>query len=201
MTDSEPAPKGIVKSIKRILQPEKRIEYKSGGQELEPESVVTAKNILNETKFSEVASFWSGLPANREYFDGSELKKVYDKVKNEEGTGAAYSFANMVVDMPSLAPSNLIRAFLSLAGNNWIYDPRFSERILAGNTDIRPVKRENEFVKSEEAIAEGFFGRVAATIPKEDETETIKNEFKDILDEELKAITASREVIDLAPQK
>ncbi|GAG24521.1 unnamed protein product, partial [marine sediment metagenome] len=113
MTDSEPSPRGLVKRFKRVLQPEKKVRGEPRKQE--PESVVTAKAILNSTKLTEAASYWSGLPANREYYDERELKKIYDMVREKGGEPAAHSFANMVIDMPSLAPSNLVRAFISLA--------------------------------------------------------------------------------------
>jgi hypothetical protein len=198
MTDLESNPRGIVQRLKRTLQPEKKIKAVPKSQE--PESVVAAKAILNSTKLTEAASYWSGLPANREYYDERELKKIYDLVRERGGKPAAHSFANMVLDMPSLAPSNLVRAFISLSRNNWVYDSQFSEHILAGNTDIRPVK-EGEAESVHDAVAEGFFGRIATTVDKDDDTRVIKEGFETILGDELKAIMASREIIDVTPQK
>lgn len=189
MTDSEPKPRGIIQKFRRVFQPERVIRNEPRNQE--PKTVVTAKAILNSTKLSEAASIWSGLPANREYYDECELKKIYDMVKERTGESAAHSFANMVLDMPSLAPANLVRAFISLAYNNWIYDSQFSEHILVGKTDIRPVK-EDEAESIYDAVAEGFFGKIATTVDKEDETGVIKKGFENVLGDELKVIMASR---------
>lgn len=197
MPDLEPQPKGLIQKINSTL-PQGQTE--SVPKDKEPESVKMAKAILSETKLSQIASYWSGLPANREYYDEDELRKMYEMVSSQAGEVAACSFANMVLDMLALAPSNLIRAFISLAYNNWIYDSQFSEHILAGKTDVRPVKKggvENVY----DAAAEGFFGCIAvATVDKKDETEKIKQGFRDILGDELmKTIKISRDVLEQKP--
>lgn len=183
-------PKGIIhRFTSRLLR-------RPEGSVREPRHVDTAKAILNQTKLTEVASHWSGLPARREYYDERDLMKIYDLVSRQVGKSAGHSFANMVIDMPSLAPANMVRAIISLARNNWIYDPYFSGKILEGQTDIRPV-RPDEAETIHDAVAEGFFGAIAATTEnKSDESDSIREAFKTSLGNDLERVMATRVIID-----
>ena len=160
--------------------------------------VEVAKVILNSTIFSEVASYWSGMPANTEYCGADEFMKVYDRALEIVGQDAAYSFANMIIDMPTLAPSNVIRAVISLAENDWLYDPQFSERISA-ERDPRPV-RVDQARSEHDFYAEKVFGNLTMTTNIDDETEVIREGFELALGDELTKILASRESIEASPE-
>lgn len=196
MTGAESKPNTFVSIANNVVR-----RLTTRGKEPEPaDPDIVIKDILNATGFTELPSYWSGLPANREYFQGDTLLNVYTRIGKKAGEESAYSFAQMILDMPSLAPSNIVRATLSLSRNSYIYSSEFATEVLKGNSAIRPVQS-GPYESIEDVAAEDFFGHVAASglfADIADESDDIKTEFKRLLEEhgQLKKIIVTRTIIE-----
>ena len=177
-----------------------RLDAFFASDDYEPTNINIAHSALIDAGMSIFPSYYSGLPANREYIDEEKLMKIYQDVSQRVDEHSAYAFANMVLDMPSLAPSNIIGATVTLAENDWVYVPDFSEHILEGKTDMRPITLED--LESDEdamAIAVGSLAALMADEP--DESELIREKFRERLAEDMSKIMEAREYFKLSTKQ
>lgn len=94
-----------------------------------------AEKLMIEGGMAPVASYYSGLPGSLEDLDGERVIRMYRALERNKGKTEADDFAYMLLNMPSLAGTNVVNAILELERNNWVYDP---DIILEGNRQRNP---------------------------------------------------------------
>ena len=167
----------------------------SSERTVEVDPVSVAKNILIQSDIPPFPSYWSGVPAHRDDIGEEDLLKVFSRVEQQVSRDAANCFALMIMNMTSLAPSDVVEAFLVLGKNNWIYDPTEIQTMDSDGV-IVPSNRLPEGEMNEELHARmlGAFG--AFTNTNEDQTDSIREGFKELLGGRLAEVEASGQIIE-----
>lgn len=148
------------------------------------------RRIITNAGMSDSVSFYSGIGANRKHLDEEKLLKLYKEIQLKLDVSAAYAFANMIFDMPNLAPSNVLINIYNLAENNWAYDPDSDKNFIGTAQDDRPIVADS----SEEIYLSVSASLISSGV--EDESELIRNSFRNSFDpDELQRIKDSRNIL------
>lgn len=128
--------------------------------------------------------YFSGIPGSMRSMGPDKIIAAYEIIKTNSGNQIAEDFMRMIMDMPSLAPINILQTLRRLMENNWIYEDGYTEHVLERATQTHPVGS----ITHEGAVLGAY---VARDMP--DETEQIKAAIRqrlgDTLGEDVRHVT------------
>lgn len=118
--------------------------------------------------------FYSGSTAREDNVGQGRFFRGYQALVKHNGEDAAKNYAQMILDMFSFAPSNVVRNIHTLARKGWQYDPE----IIRGSQGPHPFEMPRDTDSPNENVIE-LFEELRALGPSSqpDETAQIKAEF------------------------